>query len=147
MTISVALPEGVPRSIHISRFHVDACVVEDLSLIKCLIHDHGFIEVDMQKLSHDFVAFPCVIQAHASAAISPEWLISRERVVDGLVNFILLTHMISCMRNTNCLRHVFLQDEFDLTATIAIVDQATIESFKTVFSAQFHTDVADKELY
>ena len=54
--------------------------------------------------------------------------------------------MISCIRNTYGLRHVFLQDELDLTATVAIVDQATVETVQTVFSAEFHTDVADKQL-
>ncbi len=48
------------------------------------------------------------------------------------------------MRHTNCLRHVFLEDELDLTATVAIVDQATVETVQTVFSAEFYTDVADE---
>jgi hypothetical protein len=81
-------------------------------------------------------------------AISPEWLISSECDVNGLVNFIVLslTHMIICIRNTYGLRHVFLQDELDLTATVAIVYYATVETVQTVFSAEFYTDVADEQL-
>ncbi len=58
----------------------------------------------------------------------------------------MLTHMISGMRHTNSLRHDFLQGELDLTATVAIVDQTTVETVQTVISAKFHTDVADEQL-
>jgi len=95
-------------------------------------------------LSHDFVTFPCVGQAHVSAAIPPQWLISCECGVNGLVNFILLSHLIGSMRHTNGLRHVFLEDELDLAATVAIVNQATVKTVQTVFSAEFYTDVADE---
>ena len=119
-----------------------------VSPFKNLDLNHAFIEVEIHKLSHDIVAFPCVNQAHASVAISPEWLISSECDVNGLVNFIVLslTHMISCIRNTYGLRHVFLQDELDLTATVAIVDQATVETVQIVCRAELNTDVADEKL-
>ena len=48
------------------------------------------------------------------------------------------------MGHTNRFRHVFLKKELNLTATIAIVDQATVETVQIVCSAEFYTDVADK---
>ena len=78
MTISAALLVRALRSVDISRLHVDACVFRVVSPFKNLDLNHAFIEVEIHKLSHDIVAFPCVNQAHASVAISPEWLISRE---------------------------------------------------------------------
>ncbi len=50
------------------------------------------------------------------------------------------------MRHTNGLRHVFLEEKLNLIATVAIIDQATVETVKTVCSAEFHTDVADEQL-
>ena len=50
------------------------------------------------------------------------------------------------MRHTNGLRHVLLQNELDLIATVAIIDQATVETVQTILSAQFHTDIADEQL-
>jgi len=50
------------------------------------------------------------------------------------------------MRHTNGLRHVFLEDELDLTTTVAIIDQATVETVQTVCSAEFYTYVTDEQL-
>jgi hypothetical protein len=71
-----------------SGLHLNTCVIGDLSLVKCIARNHALIEIDKQKLPYDFVAFLSIGQAHTSAAISPERLISCERVVDGLVNLI-----------------------------------------------------------
>jgi hypothetical protein len=54
--------------------------------------------------------------------------------------------MISGMRQTNCLRHVFLKEKLNLTATVAIVDQATVETVQIVCRAELNTDVADEKL-
>ena len=51
------------------------------------------------------------------------------------------------MRHTNCLRHIFLKEELDLIATIAIVDQAAVKTVQAVCGAEFHTDVADEQLH
>ena len=102
----------------------------------------------MQKLSYDFVAFPFVIHADASVAISPEWLISRELVIDRLVcfTFLLLIHFFGGIRHTNGFRNVLLKDELDMIATVAIINQATVETVQTVCSTEFHTDIADEQL-
>ena len=51
------------------------------------------------------------------------------------------------MGHTNCLRHVFLKEELDLIATVAIIDQAAVKTIQIVCSAEFHTDVADEKLH
>ena len=133
------------KSVCIDR-HVNAGVGGDHLLLSGLSLNHALIEIYQHKLSHDFVAVFCISQADASVAISPKWLISRERVIDRLVNFIvfLLSHFIGSMRHTNCFRHALLKDDLDLTATVAILDQATVETVLIVFSAEFHTNEADE---
>jgi len=78
-----------------SRLNVDACVIGDLSLVKCIAPNHALIEIDQQKLPYDYVAFLSAGQAHTFLVISPEWLISCERVVDGLVFFIVLYKLLA----------------------------------------------------
>ena len=50
------------------------------------------------------------------------------------------------MRHTDCLRHIFFEEKLNLTATVAIVDQATVETVQIICSAELYTDVADEEL-
>ncbi len=54
--------------------------------------------------------------------------------------------MISGIWHTNGLRHVLLKDELNLIATVAIFNQATVETVQTVHCTEFYTDVADKQL-
>ena len=61
--------------------------------------------------------------------------------------FHFLSLLISGMWHTNGLRHVFLEEKLDLIATVAIIDQAAVETVQTVCSAEFHTDVADEQLH
>jgi hypothetical protein len=127
------------RSVYIGRLYVDTGVVGSLSLVKRFSRNHALIEVNMQKLPHDFVALSCVVYVDNSAAITPKWLISRELVVDGLVNFIfiLFTHLTSGILYTNGFRHVFLEDKLDLVATVAFIDQAKVKTVSIFLAPSF----------
>ncbi len=48
--------------------------------------------------------------------------------------------MIGGMRHINGLRHILIYEKLDLTATVAIVDQAAVKRVETVCSAKFDTD-------
>ena len=58
----------------------------------------------------------------------------------------LQSYSIGGMWHTNWLRHIFLEDELDMIATITIIDQATVETVQTVRSTEFYTDVAYEQL-
>ena len=102
------------QSVRIYWLHVDAKVVENLSILNCFNQNHAQIEVNIQELSHNLVAFPCVGQV-----------------------------MIGSMRRINSLKHILIYEELNLTAPIAIVDQAAVKRVQNVCSTEFNTDGAD----
>ena len=118
------------KSVDIGKLSVDTCSSENLNLARHLCQNQALIKIDLHKLSNNFAAFSRVGQANTSPSVSPELLSPRKLVVNGLVHYIvfLIIHIICCMWYPNRLRHTLSKNELNLVASIAIIDQVTVEA-------------------